>query len=405
MVSFDDKHDIIIWENASDVLVTDADYSISFWVYIVSENSYSGGHYVLYAGTSAGYYYIAINPNSLGVYGYHFISGFPYGAGSTGCLSKEEWVHVCFTFDYSTSTLALYVNGEYKDSNSGSEINVSAFSGPLTMGSNGMVGSAISKGMYFSDLAIYNVTLSQYDIIRLYNSGIEESDGVLNRSGKSLTVPIHHYKLQEDITSDDKVINDSGLLDIPCVSTYPGSPTYRTSGVGGNYSIEFAGTAGEYIKGVDLTSGAFATQYGHSYSFWINVDSYPSSGNHSILGVDNASYIYINTSGKLGYYIRYGAATSLLETRESINGGNWYHVVCTYDMSHMKIYLNGELNNIKTETSIVNSGIDINRFLIGAFDGLSAFDGYIMDVRQYDKSITDNEIKTIYELGLQGDID
>jgi len=88
--------------------------------------------------------------------------------------------------------------------------------------------------------------------------------------------------------------------------------------------------------------------------------------------------------------------------------GEWVHLVGTYngETGKMSLYVNGEL--IGTQTHVGEIRLDsesLNRPLaIGAElngpsidDPTGEFDGYVRDVRIYDRALTDQEVKTLAE--------
>ena len=84
----------------------------------------------------------------------------------------------------------------------------------------------------------------------------------------------------------------------------------------------------------------------------------------------------------------------------SIVPNEWVHVVAVYDGSEMKIYKNGELVNSLPSTQ---SLIDHTRPLtIGSHSEIhSFFNGTIDEVMIFNRSLTDNEVRALYQLTLR----
>ena len=84
----------------------------------------------------------------------------------------------------------------------------------------------------------------------------------------------------------------------------------------------------------------------------------------------------------------------------SINTGQWYHIVGTNDGTTLKIYVNGDLKDSETSTGF--SGVDYDAYI--GYDDLYGicFDGTIDDVIVYDEALTEFEIEQIYQRGLNG---
>lgn len=76
------------------------------------------------------------------------------------------------------------------------------------------------------------------------------------------------------------------------------------------------------------------------------------------------------------------------------NDGNWHHVVGTYDraVSTAKIYVNGILRN--TNSSILNGPTSNTQpLLIGSRSGTAGFGGSISNIKIYNRTLTEQEIK------------
>ncbi|MHC4457062.1 MAG: LamG domain-containing protein [Planctomycetota bacterium] len=85
---------------------------------------------------------------------------------------------------------------------------------------------------------------------------------------------------------------------------------------------------------------------------------------------------------------------------ESFSVNSWYHIVGTWNSSNIMIYLNGELQDIQTNTLSYLISSDSYPVRIGAHDSLTwFFDGKIDDVRIYDRFLSAEEIEELYQDG------
>jgi hypothetical protein len=120
-------------------------------------------------------------------------------------------------------------------------------------------------------------------------------------------------------------------------------------------------------------------------------------------------------TGNEGYHLRYngngwvdfilshdGTNNTTVIGSTTVTAGTWYHATGVYDGSTMKLYINGE-----SDASPVsyNSGIFSNTapFTIGCRNGNAQFfDGQIDEVAVFNRPLTADEVKDIYEKGLNG---
>lgn len=137
---------------------------------------------------------------------------------------------------------------------------------------------------------------------------------------------------------------------------------------------------------------------------WINVSSI--SSYNRIIAKSHTSNVNPYTMYGLMFdnanHIRLEITTS--GTQNAVNGitiipnNIWTFVAGTYDGSSMKVYVNGNLDNSSSHTG----GIDTNimPLSIGRSGfGLDYFIGTIDEVRIYNRSLSDNEIKSIFSEG------
>jgi len=137
-------------------------------------------------------------------------------------------------------------------------------------------------------------------------------------------------------------------------------------------------------------------------AFWIKTTDVSAE----IMGEGTKWRPSINSSGYLVFWIRglkAGAdATDTLTSTKKINDGKLYHIVCTYDIStlKMKIFIDGELNNEKpTTVEIYASGSHNQAIGNGWAGGPIPVEAIIDEVLIFARVLTADEIKALYELG------
>jgi hypothetical protein len=96
----------------------------------------------------------------------------------------------------------------------------------------------------------------------------------------------------------------------------------------------------------------------------------------------------------------FGGACVVFNTVSSILNNQWYHLAGTYDGNQVKLYINGNLDKVYSETRSISWGnrelaIGRNRDSLGW--GLN---GTIDELRIYNRALSEEEIKELYYNGL-----
>lgn len=172
----------------------------------------------------------------------------------------------------------------------------------------------------------------------------------------------------------------------------------ENEGVSGSAAY-FDGTAGSSIK---LASAVNAAADDITLMAWIKCDSDMFSGTTDKKYLfqqtgTGRSILYLDSNMKLGTYLT--ASDSLSE--KSVSGGKWTHVVFTSNHATKKaqFYIDGKLVNENSMSGdFVNAMTDL---LIGNHKNATAttgFKGYMDEVRYYKKVLTQEQVKSIYDL-------
>ena len=145
----------------------------------------------------------------------------------------------------------------------------------------------------------------------------------------------------------------------------------------------------------------------YTYSLWFRANSTESGryilSKYQSLGT-NAFGIGTSTWTGNDYIYSYFAGDNHSDSASSdgttiIDDGRWHHVVMTLDLQNNKydLYLDGEQENT-VNFSETSSGIDNNYpLLVGKQVNGQNFDGEIDDIRIYARSLSSNEVTTLYE--------
>jgi len=133
---------------------------------------------------------------------------------------------------------------------------------------------------------------------------------------------------------------------------------------------------------------------------WIKWNIKPSSGQHWANIIDKngdnewqLQHSYHND--KFEFAVKTEYARKYVQSTTKPENGKWYQIVGVYDGSHIKIYVNGKLEKSTTLTGkikVSNSDINIGRRTWKD----RYFNGVIDEVSVYNKALTDEEIKDLY---------
>tara|TARA_R110002020_G_scaffold326442_1_gene542102 strand:+ start:376 stop:1161 length:786 start_codon:yes stop_codon:yes gene_type:complete len=90
-------------------------------------------------------------------------------AASQAFTADGNWHHICGTYDGSTGTIKLYIDGSLVSTQTGAPSTTSDLSGNFVVGKSG--GSDYNEGL-IDEVAIFNSALSASDVTAIYNSGV-----------------------------------------------------------------------------------------------------------------------------------------------------------------------------------------------------------------------------------------
>jgi hypothetical protein len=296
-------------------------------------------------------------------------------------ISANQWVHYAVT--YNGGTLKTYINGK----------NDQTFTGwpdPLTNSYPIDIGRVTSFATHYlsgkiDDVRIYNYARTPAQIAWDYNRG----------------APVAHWRMDEGAGStiyDESDNNNDGTLNLGTLGNTVVANAWTTRKNG--YCLSFDG-ADDYIDLGNPTSLQIAGPI--SISAWILVDDAPANQDTIISRRETSSnwQFAVNTAGKLYFsFWSGGVEVEMVSGTTTISYGTWHHAAITYDMSNIKLYLDGKLD--KTEPATATMDTNSTKTLIGRFytgDG-QPFDGKIDDVRIYNYARTAEQVQQDYNEGV-----
>ncbi len=216
---------------------------------------------------------------------------------------------------------------------------------------------------------------------------------------------VAHWEFNEgdgSVAYDSAGDNDGNIYDA----------TWTTGKIGG--ALEFDGD-NDYVRVPDSENLDFSTG-DMAISLWIKPADLGAGGilgkydnwreyNYAIWYVGEVLYFEVGNSSDA-----YGTEFETVVSSIDVNTANqWYHIVGTYDHNNVKLYVNGQEVDSKSENR--DLGVGTGPLCIGnvRYDGVSSdpsneiddyFHGKIDDVRIYDRALSDVEVEELYHEGL-----
>jgi flagellin-like protein len=139
----------------------------------------------------------------------------------------------------------------------------------------------------------------------------------------------------------------------------------------------------------------FAGSKSFTLSAWVKGGS--SSVNEDIIHLGGYSIVLTNTAGNYwAVYMEDSSSGSTQVDKKAQSNSKWVHLSATYDGSRLGLYVNGEEANSKPVTESVEDHSGVDDF-IGSAGGGRYFTGGIDEVRIYNRTLSDSEIKRLYK--------
>ena len=161
----------------------------------------------------------------------------------------------------------------------------------------------------------------------------------------------------------------------------------------------FLDGAGDYIS---LASPVSAVNLASNYSvsMWIKPANLVTTGTlfHNVLSSSNLTAIMIYNAGiRAGMYN--GTGYQFKASSSNLANTNWHHIVTTYNGSTLSMYLD---NVLQTGTNALSTGTTVGARIGLNTAGTSAFNGSIDEAIIFNRTLSLDEITSLYNLGVSG---
>jgi hypothetical protein len=332
--------------------------------------------------------------------------GWWTGNGSTGADVVEsattpaagKWYYIVVTI--SGTSKKIYINGVLDNSGTGTAITSAPVE--LTVGSK-----KNSGGSYFEffngqmdDIRMYNRALSASEVQKLYTS----TGGVLAKPNTvTLSTGLVGYWPFDGAqtswsTNTTKDISGSGLTGTMVSLATTTAPVAGKIG----QALYFNGSTSQISSSdAGLPSGSSA----RTISMWVYPKAFPnfvhfisygtgSSGQAFAIETDlgaNSARLHVNKFGSFS-----GLSTG------SLTLNKWNHIVVTYNGSTVFFYINGQASGSAAfALSTTLGSLRLGKWISGG-SGESPFNGYMDDVRIYNRALSASEVSQLYNQNATG---
>jgi hypothetical protein len=161
-----------------------------------------------------------------------------------------------------------------------------------------------------------------------------------------------------------------------------------------NSALDFRGGFSGTRIGTNNRFFNFQFTSSYSISFWF-MDRGSNTSNGRLISTENPEGNFRIATYRNGVYaIAMGGEPYLYDT---VNVNTWNHVVYTYNNGTAKLYKNGSLKSTQqiTNSGVLNHGV----FTIGskAASAFDVWDGYLDELRIYNREVTQQEANSIYK--------
>jgi len=411
-ISFDGTDDYVDVGSSSS-LNTTADYTISMWVY----NAAGSDLYPTLLNRAAqvtnnGFFWIYTNGTNEADLNFQYADGTNFITNTfSGALGTNTWQHVMFTFDNTSKSLKLYINGNQFSTTRTLTGSLSVDDGTLYLGTYTGTATDYSFQGRLDDVRIYARALTSGEATDLYQSSAQTKVNV-SQNSRMTNGLVGLWSFNGPDVSGTTAYDRSGQGNN---GTLTGGPTPIIGKVGQGMSLN---GINQYMLVSDPGSGVLDFGTGSfSVSVW---------GFHRDFTNPKSSFVFRKSSqcylgaGRPGWDIGHGYSvngvdvclndgTNYVRSAVVLDAGSrptdfinkWIHIVIVFDRSigRTKYYINGVKQVNEQDISTVTGSIDNTADLsVGTAYGWNV-DGILDEVRIYNRALTTAEITDLYNQG------
>ncbi len=262
-------------------------------------------------------------------------------------------------------------------------------SGPDTNGSY-----VVSKAFGTSNTWSWNTTsvMAGSNTIKV---DVRNSDGtgqVSKTAAYTVSAPavsglVGYWKFDEasgTLAADSSGLGDTGTL----------SGTSRAAGVSGN-AVSLDGTGG-YVLVPGTASLMPASTV--SVTAWANTSTTPARGGE-VASMGDSYSLRVLADGNVLFFIYNGTTWVTVQTTGvNVKDGRWHHLAGVKSAGQLQVYVDGALKAVYGTTDAISYSLG-NGLYVGKHgngSSLDDFNGYIDEVRVYDRGLSASEVQAVY---------
>lgn len=324
-------------------------------------------------------------------------------------LSINTWYFLTCSWDGSSTTGKIYVNGIRKANDTSQQSSINAGSASFRINSLEAAASREFDGL-LQDVIFWNTALTDVQVLTLYESYFDmpaKTDMPEQASIVSRWPLTEHSSAGAAVQRGDHV----GSNHLTDTNTCPSGDGYNSGAVTEfEYASSYTSGNTEYLTITDGAQSGLDLTGDFTISAWIKLSSL-ATDNKGICGkwatAGQRSYIWrIDTTGDIQLYTTSDGTTAVLneDTGSDLVIDTWYHLVQVFEAgTRAEMYVDG--SSSYTDTTSINASVfnSTANFCVGATQTNDAFfDGEIQDVIVWNVALSDTNVSDLYDLYTSG---
>jgi len=389
-LDFDGVSNSIIVPDSNSLDITGA-VTLSAWYY---PNNMNAGWYVLAAkdgGGSDSNYWLGRNGSKFYL---TFINASWHNHSTVNTYTANQWYHVVGVIDSVNDTMKIYVNGVLDIDTQVEAADMIASNDSLYIGRDN--GNNTTVNGKIDEVRVYNRALSVSEIGNLYTLGQEKIN--MSLTNKSTTGLVGMWSFDGNDIYGNTAYDRSGLGNHGAISGATAKAGKR------GQALSFNGTSNSRV---DFNSTPLINSTApFTVSYWARLDAIVNYAIPLTLRTDSAQNwrTYYAVGNNSVWFGRRGGWIILKASLSSTPMNTWHHIVVTYNGSDSTVAGNFKFYDNGSSTAIEDGGgfaSDTGNSRIGGFTGGDQWwwNGLIDEVRVYNRALSADEIKNLFNLG------